>query len=360
MSAVVLIPLSFALSFGLVYAMTPVIIRIALKRQLVAEIDERSSHVERIPALGGIAIFLGTLFASMVVVPGAEFARVQFILAGILIIFLTGAKDDVEVLSARNKTLGLLIGIGILVVFGDVRLRGLYGLFGFYDNLPYLFSLAITIFTVFVITNAFNLIDGINGLAGCLGVVIAASFGCWFVFSGLTAYGVIAFALCGGIVAFLRYNITPAQVFMGDSGSLTLGALTAVFTIRFIDLCFTGEIVAAYCFNNPVAVAVAFLIVPLFDTLRVFVTRMIRGKSPFQPDRRHIHHLLIDTGRSHTEATLILVLVNMAFISLAFWLDNFAGLHFILGLMIMIACGLTLLLHRSARRARLAAQQPVV
>ncbi|PHI21622.1 undecaprenyl-phosphate alpha-N-acetylglucosaminyl 1-phosphate transferase [Lewinellaceae bacterium SD302] len=338
----------------------PVVIRIALRKKLVAEIDDRSSHTELVPTLGGIPIFLAVLLSSFVLVPSPAFGNVQYILAGLLIIFLTGAKDDIEALSARKKTLGLLLGIGILIFAGDIRLQSMYGLFGYYGNLPYLMSVALTYFTIFVITNAFNLIDGINGLAGSLGAVVAISFGVWFGMSGLTAYGVLALAMVGGLMAFLRYNVSPAKIFMGDSGSLVLGATCAVFAIKFIDLCFSGNVVTPYCFNHPVAVAISFLIVPLFDTLRVFITRMYRGKSPFRPDRRHIHHLLIDTGRSHMEATIILLLVNITFISLVFALDEVVGMHYILLLEIILATVLTLILHRRARNARIEALNSMV
>lgn len=344
--------MSFVLSFLMVYAITPVIIRIALKKRLVAEVGERSSHTQAIPALGGIAIFMASLFASMVTIPVNEMQEVQYILGGLLIIFLTGAKDDIEPLSAKNKTMGLLLGIVLIVVLGDIRLKSMYGLFGFYNELPYWISVLITLFTFFVITNAFNLIDGINGLAGSLGVVIGISFGTWFLMSGMLAYATIAFAITGGLLAFLRYNVTPASVFMGDSGSLVLGAAGALFAISFIDSCYTGNIVTSHCFNNPVAIAVTFLIIPLFDTLRVFVTRMLRGGSPFQPDRRHIHHLLVDTGRSHIEATVILVIVNIVFISLVFWLDTFLGLHAILFIEVFLLLALTYVLHRKANASR--------
>lgn len=319
---------------------------------MVAEIDERSSHTKAIPALGGIGVFLGLLFGALIVAPSLAFANLQYVLAGLLIIFLTGAKDDIEPLSARNKTVGLILGIGVIIMMGDIRLRSFYGLFDLHGELPYLLSVAITGFTIFVITNSFNLIDGINGLAGSLGVVIAFSFGCWFAMSGLTAYGVLAISIAGSLLAFLRYNLTPAMIFMGDSGSLVLGAVSAVFAINFIDLCFSGNVVTPYCFNHPVGIAVSFLIVPLFDTLRVFITRMLRGVSPFRPDRRHIHHLLIDTGRSHVEATIILVIVNISFISLAFLLDETVGLHAMLFIMMCAATALTYVLHRRANTIR--------
>ncbi|MEM6878980.1 MAG: MraY family glycosyltransferase, partial [Bacteroidota bacterium] len=244
------------------------------------------------------------------------------------------------------------------VLGADVRLESMYGLLGFKAHFPYLVSVGISMFTVLVIMNAFNLIDGINGLAAGLGCLINICLGCWFYLNDLPVLGLLALSLAGALLAFLRYNVTPARIFMGDTGSLLIGTLTAMLTIRFIDLCAGGYPMAgSFCFNNPVAIAVALLIVPLFDTLRVFITRMLRGKSPFEADRRHIHHLLIDCGLSHMTATSILMLVTMSFISMAFVLDPYWGLHRLLALEIGLALGLTYVLHRTvysekARRQR--------
>lgn len=334
------------MAFTLVFSILPVVIRIAHRKKLLTVPDERSSHSSVIPSLGGIAIFLGTLFSAILLIPADQFADLQYVFGALVIIFMVGAKDDVEPLSPRNKTLGLLLGIGILVFLADVRLGRMYHLFGFNGILPYWLSCVISAFTIFVIINAFNLIDGINGLAASLSCLVCFSFGTWFFISGYHSYAILATALAGSLLAFLKYNITPAKIFMGDAGSLVIGAISSVLAIKFITICADQPVQQTYCFSSPVAIAVSFLIVPLFDTIRVFATRIYRGKSPFQPDRRHIHHLLIGAGRTHMEATTILVLINIGFIALALLLDPLVGLHKVLFIQIVLALLMTFFLHR--------------
>ncbi|MEL6275735.1 MAG: MraY family glycosyltransferase [Bacteroidota bacterium] len=344
--------LCFVMAFTLVYSILPVVIRIAIRRKLVDVPDERSSHSRLIPSLGGIAIFIGTIFSTIIMTPSHQFGTLQYVLGAIVIIFMVGAKDDIEPLSARNKTMGLLLAVGILVFLADIRLNSMYSLLGFTGTFPYWLSCLVSAFTIFVIINAFNLIDGINGLAASLGILSSLSFGAWFFLAGHTEYSVLAVALAGALLAFLRYNVSPARIFMGDTGSLLIGTVSAVFAIQFIDIC-SGEIMATQsCFNNPIAIAISLLIVPLFDTIRVFATRIFRGDSPFKPDRRHIHHLLIDSGRNHMEATTILALVNISFICLAVLLDPFMNLHELLFVEAGLLLIMTYWLHRNVYRRR--------
>jgi UDP-N-acetylmuramyl pentapeptide phosphotransferase/UDP-N-acetylglucosamine-1-phosphate transferase len=168
-----------------------------------------------------------------------------------------------------------------------------------------------------VIINAFNLIDGINGLSGSISTLIALVFGTWFLLVDHLEMAVVAMALAGSVIAFLKYNITPAKIFMGDTGSLLVGLICAILALQFIELHNVLED-SPYAVKAVPAVAIGILILPLFDTLRVFLTRILRGKSPMTADRNHIHHLLIDCGLSHMQATLLLVVVNMVFILLVF------------------------------------------
>lgn len=325
----------------------PYVIRLAHRRGLVDHPQDRSSHTRATPSLGGIPIFFATVIPALLFSPGGEFVYLPFVFLALFLVFVLGALDDVRTLSARAKLPGQIIVAAVLVLGAEVRLESMYGLLGFQSDFPWLLSVFISMFTILVIMNAFNLIDGINGLAASLGCLINICLGCWFYLNDLPVLGLLALSLAGALLAFLRFNVTPARIFMGDTGSLLIGTLTAMLVIRFIDLCARDYTTGgSFCFNNPVAVAIALLIVPLFDTLRVFITRMLRGKSPFTADRRHIHHLLIDCGLSHMAATSILMLVNMSFICMAFMLDASWGLHRLLTLEIGIALSLTYILHR--------------
>lgn len=342
--------LSFLLSFALVFAIMPNVIRIAIEKKLVAHPEARSSHDVITPCLGGIPIFLGVLFCSLLLTPMERWDGLQYILSALVIVFMIGTKDDISELSAGKKTAGLMVAIAILVTRGEIRLESLYDLFWISGELPYWLSVTFSIFTLLVISNAFNLIDGIDGLAGTVGVIAMLSFGTWFFVVGMAHLGILALATAGGLLAFLYYNISKTRkTFMGDTGALVIGMLLGIMTVEFIHVCSTAAIPQVYRFENPISVAVGILIIPLFDTIRVFITRMVRGVSPMKPDRRHIHHLLIDSNFSHVQATFILALVNLLFISLAFMLDPLFDLHVILGVEIGLGIVLTYLLNRHAR-----------
>ncbi|THH39852.1 glycosyltransferase family 4 protein [Neolewinella litorea] len=345
--------LSFLISFALVFAIMPNVIRIAIEKKLVATPEARSSHDIITPCLGGIPIFLGILFCALLLTPLDQWGALQYILSALVIVFMIGTKDDISQLSAGKKMAGLFIAIAILVTRGEVRLESMYDLFYISGDLPFLLSIAASAFTLLVISNAFNLIDGIDGLAGTVGVIAMVSFGTWFFVVGMVHLGVLALAAAGGLLAFLYYNVSKVQkTFMGDSGALVVGMLLGIMTIEFIDVCATASIPSIYRFNQPIAVAVGILIIPLFDTIRVFITRLLRGQSPMKPDRRHIHHLLIDSDLSHVQATFVLAMVNLAFISLALFLDPLFDLHLILVVEIGLALGLTYLLYRHALRIK--------
>lgn len=342
--------LSLLMAFSLVFAIMPSAIRIAHQKGLVADPNNRSSHHVSTPTIGGVPIFTGVIFTSLLLTPTEHWGQLQYILSGIVIVFLVGMKDDIENLSPLHKMTGLLVAISILVVRGGVQLKGMYGLFGLEGEFPSWLSMMVSGFTLLVITNSFNLIDGINGLAGTVGAIISLSFGTWFFMTDEIYLGVLSMATAGSLLAFLRFNMSPAKTFMGDTGALLIGLLLGVMTIKFIDLASVSNLMPNYQFANPVAIAISILIIPLFDTIRVFTTRILRGHSPLNPDRRHIHHLLIDSGYKHLEATAILGLANLFFISIVFYLDPMMDLHYLIALQIGTALLLTFFLHRNVRR----------
>ncbi|MBP7184187.1 MAG: undecaprenyl/decaprenyl-phosphate alpha-N-acetylglucosaminyl 1-phosphate transferase [Saprospiraceae bacterium] len=304
--------LAFITSFSLTYMVIPAIIRIAINKNLFDEPNERKSHRIRTPSLGGIAIFAGVLFAMLFWSSQTAFAQMQFFFCSFIILFLIGAKDDIEPIAPLKKLLGQILAAGILVIKSNVLITSLYGIFGVYE-LPYAVSVLFTIFTIIVIINSFNLIDGINGLTACIGILISSTLGIWFLLVGHLELSITAFALVGSLLAFLRFNITPARIFMGDTGSLLVGLISSILIISFIEL--HREIPnSVYAFKSAPAIAIGILILPLFDTLRVFIVRISKGKSPMYPDRAHIHHLLLDYGLNHMQATGVLVLTNILFI----------------------------------------------
>lgn len=311
-------------SFIITFMAIPSIIRVSVIKNLFDEPGERKSHVSSIPTLGGLAIFAGVVFSYSFWSAGLENTSTQYILAAIIVMFFIGIKDDIVELTANKKLYGQMVAAIIIVLFADIRITSLCGIFGIYQ-IPYWFSVAITIFTILVIINSYNLIDGIDGLAGGIGAISSFTFGLWFYNYNQIALCILAFSLFSSLLAFLVYNFSPANIFMGDTGSLVVGLILSVLTIQFIELSFDA-LPYAFPFRSSPAMAIAILILPLADTFRIFTVRIINKRSPFQADRNHIHHQLLDLGLTHREAALTLYLVNIGFVLTALALRNISSL----------------------------------
>lgn len=306
----------FLVAFFVTYVAMPVIIRIASIKKLVDVPDSRKIHKTPIPSLGGVGIFAGFILAVLVAVPFKASAGLQYYAAAAFVIFLIGLKDDVLIITPLKKFMGQLVVAFIVINLADVRLVSLHGIFGVGD-LPYAVSLLLSYFAVILIINAFNLIDGVDGLAGTLGVVSSLIFGIYFYFAHEALYAVMGLSLAGALGAFLVFNYTPAKIFMGDTGSMLVGLVNAILVLHFIRVADApGALVPVA--SAPV-VALTILAVPLFDTLRVFTIRIfLHRRSPFAPDRNHIHHLLLDCGFNHPAVTSTLVVYNLLLIGAAF------------------------------------------
>lgn len=244
------------------------------------------------------------------------------------VLMAIGIMDDLKNLSARYK-FALQIAVALLIAFSGVRLTSFNGLFGIYE-LPLTAQYSFTVLAIVGITNAFNLIDGIDGLAGGLGFMSLIILGIFLTLCGDSNNAVIAFALSGGLLGFLYYNFNPAKIFMGDTGSLVLGFVIAVLCIRLIQL--NIGIPSPILPHAPVF-ALSVVAIPVFDTLRVFALRIWSGRSPFSPDKNHIHHLLTNNGWSHSFAAKLLCGVHAVVLVLGYFLKDFPQ---ILGLLILL------------------------
>lgn len=310
--------LSGTLAFLITFFSIPIIIQVAREKKLFDEPDERKVHKMVIPTLGGLGIFAGFILALLLGAP-VGIAELQYFIAAAIVIFFLGIKDDILILSAAKKFIGQLVAAGIIIKFGGVQITNMHGFLGIYE-IPQIASIIFTLFTVIVIVNSFNLIDGVDGLAGSLGLLTAVVFGTYFTYTGHTLYAVMAFSLAGSLVGFLIYNFSPAKIFMGDTGSLLIGLVNSIMVVKFINI--AGNTSLPFSLDAAPAIGIAILIIPLFDTLRVFGLRILDRRSPFSPDRTHIHHFLLDLGFSHRKVTLLCLGTNIGFILLAFFLRN--------------------------------------
>lgn len=326
--------LAFTWAFVLVLFAIPSIIYLAHVKNLLDKPNKRTVHVSLTPRLGGLAIFAG--FMSALTIFG-DFSdgdlAVQHILASTIILFFIGLKDDIQPVSAFKKFFVQILAVCIVVFVGGVRISNFHGLFGLWQ-LDEGFSYVFTIFVIIGLTNAINLIDGLDGLAASLVTLIASVFGFYF-FQGGYAYGILSVCLVGSIIGFLRYNFYKATIFMGDTGSLLLGFICSILAVEFVEL----KVVP----GSP-AVAVAVVIVPIVDTLRVFIMRTLAGTSPFKPDRKHIHHRLIDLGLSQIATVLTLLSINITFIVVAITLSERISVSWLMLVIVVSALGLSFLL----------------
>ena len=309
-------------AFLITFLIFPVFIKVFRKRNFFDTPGGRKIHTVQTPSMGGLPIFIGFAISLLIWMPFEQLREIKYVISAFTIMFIIGFRDDLINLRAFQKLFGQIAAMLIIVAVCDIRLMSLYGLFGVYE-IPVALSYVLSAFTIIVITNAYNLIDGVDGLAGSVGIICSLFFGVWFYLVEANAYAFLSFAILGGLLAFLQFNWAPSKVFMGDTGSLMIGFFLSIVTIKFIDLNYNLQAAHPFRFDSFVGPAVAVLIVPLYDTLRVFIKRMLRGKSPMHPDRTHLHHILLRLGCNHAQATGILGTVNVIFVLLALVLKSF-------------------------------------
>lgn len=327
--------LGFITSFVVTLFTMPSLIKVARMKHLVDEpSEERKIHSRSVPTIGGIIIFAAILFSYSLWFPqasvlgfsiedfkvlyqdmGAAYKDFKFTIAVMVLLFFIGVKDDIIGFSPVKKLVGHMIVAYILVVMGGVRIRDMHGILGVYE-LPEEISIAFSCFTYVVLVNAFNLIDGVDGLAAGIGLIAASAYGLWLYWAGDVALALLAFTLAGALVGFLVFNYHPARIFMGDSGSLIIGAIISILAMRVIDHDISRLPRWLAAVPTPLF-AMSAIAYPLVDTLRIFSIRLAKGRSPLAADRNHIHHRLMDLGLGHRSVTLILYCYAVAMIALS-------------------------------------------
>ena len=298
----------------------PRIIKIASKRHLTDKPGTHKIHIGEIPTLGGIGIFGGFAFGFLLSING-YMEGASYFTAALIILFFIGMKDDLINIKPYKKIVAQVFSAIIIASFTNLRFTTFHGFLGI-NEIPVWISYFTTIFLVVIIINSLNLIDGIDGLAASIGIITSTTLGIWSFLAGDTGYAIMAASLTGTLIVFLVFNLSKEKykIFMGDTGSMVIGFIIAVMTIHFNEMN-AGQTTYHHLISAP-AVSIAVLIIPLFDTLRVIVIRLVRGHSPLLADNRHIHHLLLRVGCTHRRATLYISLANIFIIALAFLLDH--------------------------------------
>ncbi len=324
----------------------PLVIIIARKRGLVVKPNKRTSHVGEIPNIGGMDI----LFSFVLTYLLFEFDNIdhsQFLFIGIFIIAFVGLIDDILDITPMQKILGELLAGIALIGFADIRISSLCGFCGI-NEIPIGVSYLLSFFVLIVIINALNLIDGVDGLASGLGMLFCLFFGIYFNLAGYIHWAILAYCLTGSLAVFFIYNVfggSKRKIFMGDSGSLLLGFMITAFVFTFCDINSFHLVPEQYEMTAAPAVAICVLSVPLFDTLRVMGTRIKHHRSPFSPDRNHIHHLLLKAGLNHLQTTCVLLSISILLIGLGILGRNW-NMWLLVGADFAICLGLTWILWR--------------
>ncbi|GAA0714334.1 MraY family glycosyltransferase [Aquimarina litoralis] len=311
------------------------------------EPNNRSSHQKKTPTLGGVSFFYTLIFTLFFLKYWDQEYETIYFIPGLTILLIIGLKDDLLVLSPYTKLAAQLCAVGFLLMNNNLVVHSLNGFLGIGEIPLYLYYL-IAGFFMLTIINAYNLIDGIDGLAAIVGIVILVLYTTIFYVTKHYFYMILSLSLNGSLMAFLAFNLSSTRkIFMGDTGSLIVGFIISILTIKFLSLTPENYEDLPFLLENAPLIAISILIVPLFDTARVFTIRIANKKSPFSPDRNHIHHILIDyLSLSHRNASLIIGGFNLLFIVLFVGLASTSKNHYLLVVLICFIIGLAYLFFR--------------
>lgn len=306
-------------SFILIQLTTPRVIYIAYIKKLTAPIVARSSHSRRVPSLGGVSFYITLMiFISIIEMVYKNSAGFN-IIAAISMLFMVGLKDDLINSSAKVKLYGQILASLFIVFSPEFHITNFHGFLGIYEINPFL-SITIAIFFLIFIINSYNLIDGIDGLAATVGIVVSTTFAFLFYFKHDHFFSLFSILTASVLVGFLRFNLTKGRmkIFMGDCGSLVIGLILGILTLHYLSSPLALPAYRVFYPENRILFVFAVLFIPIFDTIRIIIIRISNGRSPFEADRNHLHHALLDKGFSHIASSLILAGINL-FITLTFF-----------------------------------------
>jgi len=326
---------SFLVSAAITSLSIPKIIKVVVIKKLSDQPGLRKIHKQSIPTLGGIGIFSG-FFISLMLFDNGNIERLSIIAASAMIMFFIGQKDDLINMNAKKKFFFEFIVALIITLATKLRITSFQGFLGVHE-IPFWLSVIVTVLLIVFIMNAYNLIDGIDGLAASVGIISATVYGILFWMNGELGFSIMSACIAGALGAFLPFNIYRGRfkIFMGDTGSLTIGLLLAILTLKFNAL--NLESATTIKFVSAPAISLGILFLPLFDTIRVTWIRILQKSNPFVGDNNHLHHRLLRYGMNHFQATLVMIFFHFLFILLAISLDHL-GILINSGILFSLAC----------------------
>lgn len=314
MSVLLHIIIPFIVAFCTVLWIFPKILNLALTKNLVDCPDARKLQKRPVPVLGGMAVFFGIAVALFVSLIDTYYANLFGIFVAMGIMLYIGTMDDLMGLSPNMRFLVEIIVVLLLIFINRYQIDDFHGLFGV-EQISIWLAVPLTVFAAVGIINAINLVDGVNGLSSGYCVMACIFFGTIFYLAEDPSMVILAAVSAGALIPFFLHNVfgVTSKMFIGDGGTLVMGVIMATFVVNVL---YHGSPVAHH-YEHQVGLipfTLAALSVPVFDTLRVMLSRIIRGVSPFHPDKTHLHHIFIRLGCSHSATTFTILSLNFAIV----------------------------------------------
>lgn len=317
----------------------PRLVKIALLKNIVDNPDARKLQRTPVPVLGGVAVFFGVVIAIGCMSSVVDCSGLPVVIMAMMAMLYTGTMDDILSLSPGLRFVIEIVVVLLLIFVGGYCIDDFHGLWNI-GRFSYWCAVPLTVVAAVGIINAINLVDGVNGLSSGYCIMACLIFGTLFFLAGEAPMTILAAVSVGALIPFFLHNVfgKTSKMFIGDGGTLVMGVIMSVFVIAILQ---NGSRVAAYVNPNVglVPFTLAVLSVPVFDTLRVMSTRILKGTSPFRPDKTHLHHMFIDLGCSHVATTLAILGVNM-FVVLCWWALEASGFSIAVQLYAVIAVSL--------------------
>lgn len=315
------------------------VLKIAKLKNIVDNPDARKLQRVPVPVLGGIAVFFGIVVTFAVAGVFFDISNMFAVICVMTIMLYVGTMDDIIGLTPKMRFLIEIIVVLLLIYCNSYSINNFHGLWGIYE-IPQWIAVPLTVFACVGIINAINLIDGVNGLSSGYCIVTCLIFGFAFLLTGDVDRASLAILSVGALIPFFCHNVfgKDSKMFIGDGGTLLMGTIMSSFVINALKTSSTISAVAPENFGV-IPFTLAVLAIPVFDTLRVMTARIVRGTSPFNPDKTHLHHLLIDLHFSHVGTTVTEILTNLLVVA-AWYISFIAGASIDVQLYIVIICGM--------------------
>lgn len=301
------------ISFTVTMFVYPFVVRYALRHNIVDNPDARKLHRMPIPVMGGVAVYAGILAGCLSMSLLVSGASLSWSLMAMTVMLLLGIWDDMKNLSAVLRFIVQFGIVGWYIWYTGYYINSFYGFLGIHEISPWV-GIPLSLVAGVGVINAINMIDGVDGYSSGYGIMASACFATLFIIVGQKVWSSLAVIILSALIPFFFHNVfgKKSKMFIGDGGTMMIGFLLAIFGLgvfsphRGMHLESQGISV--------IAMTLAILCIPIFDTLRVMTARMVRGHSPFRPDKSHLHHLFIDMGFSHIGAAVSILSINFSVI----------------------------------------------